>query len=471
MTGMNNDKQRWKVFNDPIHGHLALHPLLIKIIDTPQFQRLRYIKQLGGGYFVYPGASHNRFEHSIGVGYLAGQLLQALRTNQPELNIEDRDVLCVQIAGLCHDLGHGPFSHLFDGMFLTKAGKEIKHESLSLKMFDHLVTCNNLEAEMRKYGLVPSEDLDLIKDMIDRPKAAQGQRPYEGRLMNKSFLMDIVSNKRNGIDVDKWDYLARDCYYLGIKNNFDYRRLLNFTRVCEVNGQMQICFRDKEVDNLYDMFHARYCLHRRACQHRVTTSIQLMIRDAFLKADGHILIEGSGGKELTLSKATEDMEAYTKLTDRVFEDILHSSSKLKDAREILNRIMNRKLYKCLGEMQVEETSKIPEWKRELTQSLSRWLTSEDFELHDCYMDYGMKEGDLIKNTYFYTKENPTIASKIPIDLEPRLLPKHFSVHLIRLYYKKADDSNLEPVQKVVEECFTRWRAELQAEEERRNATQ
>lgn len=59
-----------QVFNDPIHGHVELDPLLIKIIDTPQFQRLRNIKQLGGGYFVYPGASHNRFEHSIGYVHL-----------------------------------------------------------------------------------------------------------------------------------------------------------------------------------------------------------------------------------------------------------------------------------------------------------------------------------------------------------------------------------------------------------------
>ncbi|KAK5936139.1 hypothetical protein CgunFtcFv8_027844, partial [Champsocephalus gunnari] len=103
-----NDGVHWpsapKVFNDPIHGSMELHPLLVKIIDTPQFQRLRYLKQLGAGYFVYPGASHNRFEHSIGVGYLAGELVKALKEKQQDLNITDRDMLCVQIAGLCHDL-------------------------------------------------------------------------------------------------------------------------------------------------------------------------------------------------------------------------------------------------------------------------------------------------------------------------------------------------------------------------------
>ncbi|XP_064175954.1 deoxynucleoside triphosphate triphosphohydrolase SAMHD1-like [Anguilla rostrata] len=68
----------YKIFNDPIHGSIEMHPYLVRIIDTPEFQRLRYISQLGTVYFVYPGSSHNRFEHSIGVAHLAGELVQAL---------------------------------------------------------------------------------------------------------------------------------------------------------------------------------------------------------------------------------------------------------------------------------------------------------------------------------------------------------------------------------------------------------
>ncbi|XP_065325736.1 deoxynucleoside triphosphate triphosphohydrolase SAMHD1-like [Pelmatolapia mariae] len=366
-----------KVFNDPIHGHIELHPLLVKIIDTPQFQRLRNIKQLGGGYFVFPGASHNRFEHSIGVGHLAGELAKSLKLKQPELDISERDVLCVQIAGLCHDLGHGPFSHLFDGMFNPEADpehKDWKHEDASLEMFDHLVVANSLAQEMERYGLIFPTDLKFIEEMIKPLKSDDTEvlvsyclnimKPFvivswlcEGRDENKSFLYEIVSNKQNGIDVDKFDYFARDCHHLGIRNNFDHQRFIMFARVCDVNGRKHICSRDKEVANLYDMFHTRNSLHRRAYQHRVTKSVEIMIKDALLKADQYILTKGSGGTTLSLSKAKTDMEAYTKLTDQVIERILHpcscsnefTPSPLEEARIILQRIMSRDLYQFVGE--------------------------------------------------------------------------------------------------------------------------
>jgi HD superfamily phosphohydrolase len=112
---MSNMLTLTKVFNDPIHGHIDLSYLTTTVIDTPQFQRLRDISQLGGTYYVFPGAASHRFEHSIGVAFLARTYVQKLRENQPELNITDVDAACVEIAGLCHDIGHGPFSHLYDG--------------------------------------------------------------------------------------------------------------------------------------------------------------------------------------------------------------------------------------------------------------------------------------------------------------------------------------------------------------------
>ncbi|XP_075757595.1 deoxynucleoside triphosphate triphosphohydrolase SAMHD1 isoform X2 [Pelodiscus sinensis] len=183
-----------KVFNDPIHGHIEIHPLLVRIIDTPQFQRLRYIKQLGGTYYVFPGASHNRFEHSLGVGYLAGCLVRALHERQPELEISQRDILCVQIAGLCHDLGHGPFSHMFDGRFipLARPGLKWKHETASVEMFEHLITSNGLEKVMEDYGLVLKEDMDFIKEQIGGPLDTTPRRGLVVKAISRVLLGRVI---------------------------------------------------------------------------------------------------------------------------------------------------------------------------------------------------------------------------------------------------------------------------------------
>ncbi|XP_044207772.1 deoxynucleoside triphosphate triphosphohydrolase SAMHD1-like [Thunnus albacares] len=462
-----------KVFNDSIHGHIKLHPLLVKIIDTPQFQRLRNIKQLGGGYFVFPGASHNRFEHSIGVACLAGQLVQNLKTEQEELNIDDRDILCVQIAGLCHDLGHGPFSHLFDGMFIPKVRPRLKwkHETASREMFDYLVDDNDLKPVMEQYGLKLPEDQTFITEMFAGPldtNAAQGQTwPYKGRPEDKSFLYEIVANKRNGIDVDKFDYFARDCHHLGIQNNFDHQRFIMFARVCDVKGQKHICVRDKEVGNLYDMFYTRISLHRRAYQHRVNKIIEAMITEAFVKADEHFKIKGKDGKKFTLSTAIDDMEAYTKLTDSVFEKILNSSSsKLAEARKILEKIISRQLYKFLGQTKAKRLPEegaaqnrrnderfidvtkeiISTWKRELAQALpdaQDGLKPEDFEIIKVTMNYGKKDQNPVNDVYFYRKNDHTRAFQIPQEQMSELRPTCFSETLIMVYCKRTDDNSLE----------------------------
>ncbi|PIO56341.1 hypothetical protein TELCIR_22260, partial [Teladorsagia circumcincta] len=101
---------------DMVHGPISLFYPLDRIVDTREFQRLRDLKQLGVTYLVYPCSTHSRFVHSLGTYWLAFKFVELLKRDT-SLNITGQDHLCVSLAALCHDLGHGPFSHLFDGAF------------------------------------------------------------------------------------------------------------------------------------------------------------------------------------------------------------------------------------------------------------------------------------------------------------------------------------------------------------------
>ena len=131
---------RPRVITDVIHRSITLHPLCVQIVDTPEFQRLRGISQLGTVQWVFPCARHDRFQHALGVSHLASEWARQFQREQPELKITDQEVLCVTVAGLVHDLGHGPFSHFWEGSFLpavaaadpsTRASMPPKHEEIS----------------------------------------------------------------------------------------------------------------------------------------------------------------------------------------------------------------------------------------------------------------------------------------------------------------------------------------------------
>ncbi|CAJ0840230.1 12547_t:CDS:2 [Entrophospora sp. SA101] len=262
-----------KQINDPIHGYMEFDDWAIEVIDTPEFQRLRNLKQLGTTYFVYPGASHNRFEHCLGVGHLSNKLLKQLYKNQPELKSGsfESDLKCVTLAGLCHDLGHGPFSHVFDNRVIPKL--KLGHEEGSVKMFDHLIDENHIDLN--------PEEVKLIKSLITGKDPSRNKSENSGR----EFLFDIVANKRNSIDVDKFDYLERDCYNIGIKSSYDSSRLMKFSRVIDD----QICYSHKESHNIYELFHTRYSLHKKVYQHpmliNLATAIDHMLADALVMAN------------------------------------------------------------------------------------------------------------------------------------------------------------------------------------------
>ena len=153
-------------------------------------------------YFIYPGASHNRFEHSIGTAWIASDVIDRF-ARFPELGIEKADKRAVALAGLCHDLGHGPFSHVFEHEFVpaisarkgVSADRVWRHEEMSEKIIDHLVDHGHIDE-----SIISKRDFSNAKDLI-------AGRYYD---VEKKFLADIVCNERNSIDVDKMDYIARD---------------------------------------------------------------------------------------------------------------------------------------------------------------------------------------------------------------------------------------------------------------------
>ncbi|ORX88996.1 HD phosphohydrolase domain-containing protein [Basidiobolus meristosporus CBS 931.73] len=409
------DTRLTKYINDPIHGYINIDEHCLDIIDTEQFQRLRDLKQLGPAYFVFPGASHNRFEHSIGVSHLAGTLIERLKASQPELEIDEQDIKCVKLAGLCHDLGHGPFSHIFDNEFIPRSRPDIvwSHEQASEMMLENLIEENYID--------IDKQEIDFIKDLIIGESRSTSQQH------EKRFLFDIVANKRNSVDVDKFDYIERDCYNLGIKSSYDSSRLMTFSRVID----NQICFHHKEVYNMYEMFHTRYSLFKRIYTHRVGKSIEYMIIDAMLAADPY----------LNISKAIESPQDYLHLTDDILKQIERSKSEeLLPARQIIKRIRQRQLYKFVDEFIIPS-----ELKQYLTKSMvneeqivAQQKTGDNIKLEDVIVEwlsinYGKRSQNPVDSIKFFSRFNGDEAFSVPKTKVSYLVPEHFEEIVIRVF--------------------------------------
>ncbi|KAK7114410.1 deoxynucleoside triphosphate triphosphohydrolase SAMHD1-like isoform X1 [Littorina saxatilis] len=465
-----------KVFNDPVHGHMEFHPLCVAIIDTPQFQRLRNLKQLGATYSVYPGAAHNRFEHSLGVGHLAGELVFDLRTRQPELDITWKDILCVQIAGLCHDLGHGPFSHLFEHRFVPATRDKSKpkwtHEEASVNMFNYMVEqeANELKEKFRKWDFHDGE-ITFMKDLILGKHPRGGDCGY-GK--EKPFLYEIVANKRNGVDVDKWDYFRRDCLQLGIFSSFDHTRFMKFARVIHVEEEgLQICVREKEALDVYQMFHTRHSLHLKAYQHKSAYVIGVMLIDAIIAANDHITIPGDNGKLCKMSECVDEknIDAYMNLTDNVVSHILLTDNpNLEVAKKLLRDVERRKLYKCVGESMPSKDSDtfdekmvedgINEEVRRINggKSLTEQYPDSKFVVQVVKLDFGKGDQNPVDHLLFFSKHDKTKAVHVrPAEVSSFLPQVVFKEQLVRVFFRLTDNPkrDLDSL-KMLQEGFQNW---------------
>ncbi|KZV66771.1 HD-domain/PDEase-like protein [Peniophora sp. CONT] len=450
--------------HDSIHGAVEFGSHVWRIVDTKHFQRLRHIKQLGTSYYVWPGAAHNRFEHSLGTAYLSRQIILAIRSRQPELEITDRDVRCVELAGLCHDLGHGPWSHVWDTMYIPRAlkGRKWAHEDASEMMFDDMVKKYEL------HDIVPPEDVEFIKALI----AGDRQRcPAE-----KSFLFEIVANKRNGIDVDKFDYMARDVRATGDSSNLSLNRLIQ-TSARVIDGE--ICYNIKDADQIYELCHTRFKLHKTIYNHKTAKAIEHMLIDAVMAAEPFLKI----AEQISIP------DKYLHLTDNIMPRIQASTeNELEEARKIFDRVTNRDLYRCV-DYKVFSFDERPILEKEVTEEAvvaaakslapgrfrfppkdasnfpgfgsidddqedaedgpaiidaerQAALTASDLVVTMSTMHYGMKNENPLNKISFYSKRNPNRSAHATSGDLSTLQPASFAEVLLRVYAKDAKDALL-----------------------------
>ncbi|KAG8341363.1 hypothetical protein TRVL_07808 [Trypanosoma vivax] len=318
-----------KYLQDRVHEYVFLPALAVKIMDTPEFQHLRSLKQLGPTDYIYPSTTHTRFEHSIGVAHLASELLVCIARRQPELKINKKDILSVVVAGLCHDLGHGPFSHLFENLvnrYRAKKGeKEVfSHENMSIRLLRRILSRISLD----QFGL-DEDDARFIELCIVGLSPGTPWPTNVGRSPEKRFLVDVIANKRNGVDMDRLDYFMRDSIACYGRAAFDVHipRLFSASKVFCFEGEHQICFEEKTALSLVKMFTVRANLHKHVYQHRVVVVLCHMISDALLEAESHLSFRGSNNKTFTLAESVNDDEAYCKLGDWIVDFIAASTSK------------------------------------------------------------------------------------------------------------------------------------------------
>jgi len=308
-----------KVFKDPVHRYVHVRDRVIwDLIATPEFQRLRRIRQLGTTNLTFHGAEHSRFNHSLGVY----EIVRRIITNFQDRSYWDAGerLLCL-CAALLHDLGHGPFSHTFEKVF------KLDHENFTQKIITGDTYINQILEKVR-------------------PGFAHNVAEVIGKTYENQLVVSLISSQ---IDADRMDYLLRDAYYTGVSyGNFDMERILRVMRPEED----QVVIKSTGMHAVEDYIMSRYQMYWQVYFHPVTRSAEVILskilqRARYLYESKEFQFKLEPMHFISLFEENVTLQEYLKLDDTIVFYYFHLWQEEDDAilRDLCERFINRRLFK------------------------------------------------------------------------------------------------------------------------------
>lgn len=311
-----------KVFKDPVHNYVHVQDDLIwRLINTPEFQRLRRIRQLGTSFLTFHGAEHSRFSHSLGVYEITRKIIsQFERGGYPDWPKEER--LLALCAALLHDVGHGPFSHSIEGAF------QMNHEEWTCKILLGDTSINRVLRE------AASDFPEKVSSVIDKT--------YE-----KQIVINLVTSP---LDADRMDYLLRDAYYTGVNyGTIDIDRILRMLR--PFRGRVVV--KETGMHAVEDYLMSRYQMYWQVYFHPVTRSSEMILRQIFRRAktlykEGYefgFMVEPLPA----LFDGSTTVQQYLQLDEALIQTAFLQWTKERDVllSDLCARFMHRRLYKYI----------------------------------------------------------------------------------------------------------------------------